>query len=110
MDTYLDEGFKLVIVSSLDEEAEQLANTIIKEKLCACVSILPSAKSIYWWNETIETATESVLLIKTINPKIPKLISKIKELHSYDIPEILVVDIVNGNPDYFKWITGALSK
>ncbi|MEM4134015.1 MAG: divalent-cation tolerance protein CutA [Candidatus Micrarchaeia archaeon] len=85
------------------KEALELSNLLLKEKLAACVQLLP-IKSLYLWNGKIERANEYLCLIKTINTKFENLVLKIKKHHSYKIPEILVMDIKDGNKDYFKWI------
>lgn len=95
---------KLIISTCTKEESENLVTTLLKERLVACVNIINDICSKYWWDGNIETSKESLLIMKTNDKLVEKLIEKIKELHSYDVPEVIVTDIVQGNPDYFNWI------
>jgi len=95
---------KLVIVTCPVNESEKIAECILTKKLAACVNIIPHISSIYWWEDKITKDEESILFIKTKPLLVSPLIEKIKEIHSYKVPEIIVLDIIDGNPDYFKWI------
>lgn len=95
----------MVISTTSDiSEAEELSNRIVKEKLAACVNIFPQIKSVYWWEGEIEKDEEALLLIKTNEKKLDALLDKIEELHSYDTPEALAIDIEKGSPDYLEWV------
>lgn len=101
-------GYKVVFVTSKREEAEKIAQQIIGEKLAACANIIERIKSIYWWKNRIEKDEEALIIFKTNYRKINHLIDKIKENHSYEVPEIIVLDIETGNNEYLKWITEVL--
>lgn len=94
----------LVIVTCPVNEIDKIAEGILTEKLAACVNIISKISSIYWWEDKINKDEEAILFIKTKSAIIPALINKIKEIHSYQVPEIIVLNITDGNPDYFKWI------
>lgn len=85
------------------EEAEAIAEALISAKLAACVSLLP-IHSIYTWQGTVEKSDEWQLLIKTNLAKFEELAAKIQQLHSYEVPEIVALPIVNGAPSYLNWI------
>ena len=87
-----------------EEEAEELASSLLKKKVCACISIIPKVTSMYWWKGEICKDKEYSLMIKYAKHNEEILIDSIKTLHSYDIPEIICVDIMDGNKDYFNWI------
>lgn len=89
-------------------EAKRLGEKLVSEKLAACVSALPNVNSTYRWRGKLERARENLLLIKTSNEKLDRLIPRIKELHSYEVPEILVVPIELGLPEYLKWVEESL--
>ncbi|MBA7595198.1 Divalent-cation tolerance protein CutA [subsurface metagenome] len=89
-------------------EAKRLSEKLVSEKLAACVSALPGVNSTYRWRGKLERTREVLLLIKTSNKKLNRLIPRIKELHSYEVPEILVVPIKRGAPEYLKWIDESL--
>ena len=89
-------------------EAKRLSEKLVSEKLAACVSALPGVSSTYRWHGKLERTREVLLLIKTSNKKLDRLIPRIKELHSYEVPEILVIPIKRGLPEYLKWIGESL--
>jgi periplasmic divalent cation tolerance protein len=94
----------LVIVSCREDEAQSIAQSLVEEKLAACVSILPAVKSIYIWQEQICHEQESLLLIKTSRASWVSLEKRIKELHSYTVPEILALPIEAGHQPYIQWL------
>lgn len=96
---------KLILVTCKPQDSEKIAEALLSEKLIACVNIIPEIKSKYWWKDKIETDTESLLFIKTKDELVEKVISKVKEIHPYEVPEIISFNIEQGNPDYLKWIS-----
>jgi periplasmic divalent cation tolerance protein len=92
-----------------DGDVERFAATLVEEKLAACINVLPPMRSIYAWRGTIERADERQLLIKTRTAAVPQLERRIKELHPYDVPEFLVIPILDGSPDYLSWLAAESS-
>lgn len=86
-------------------EARALANTLVDERLVACVNILPKATSIYRWNGKRCRATECVLLMKTTRTRIAALRRRLPQLHAYDCPELIVIPITAGLPAYLRWVS-----
>ncbi len=84
--------------------AAKITNTVLKERLAACVNTIQNISSSYWWKGKIEHAKEHLLIIKTKNTLLIPLIKKIKQVHPYDVPEAISFEIKKGNPDYLKWI------
>ncbi len=91
------------------ETAQFLAGSLVEERLAACVNILPGMVSVYSWEGMMESSKEALLLIKTERRAYPRLESRLRELHPYELPEILAVDIERGLPDYLNWISQWLS-
>lgn len=87
------------------KEAKKIAKALVKEKLAACVQI-SRIKSFYMWDEKMCSNKETLLNIKTIKDNFTKVKSKIKELHSYDVPEIIQLNITNSSDDYKIFIKG----
>jgi len=90
------------------EVAKSLAQALVTEHLAACVNILPGLVSVYVWQGTLESSPESMLLIKTERQAYPKLEARLRELHPYELPEIIALDIERGLPDYLNWISQCL--
>lgn len=89
------------------EEAERIANALVKEKLAACVNFFP-INSVFEWEGEIKQEKEFALLCKTMDGKIPQLKKKVKEIHSYEIPAILVIEIKEGNEEFLDWVEKSL--
>lgn len=89
----------------LDRDAEALARTLVEERLAACVNILAPMRSVYAWKGVTESADERQLLIKTTGERLRELEIRVRELHPYDVPEFVVVPIVEGSADYLAWLT-----
>jgi periplasmic divalent cation tolerance protein len=102
---------KIVVLTTCDSEklAEQLARHLVEHRLAACVNILPKARSIYRWQEKIEEAGEWVLLIKSRRDLFAALRAEIQKLHTYDVPEVIAIPIVDGSEAYLGWLDGQLT-
>ena len=85
-------------------EAEVIARTVVEEHLAACVNVLPGVRSCYMWEQEMKWAEEVLLLIKTTEARFPALQTRIRELHSYDVPEIVAVPIEIGFDKYLQWV------
>jgi periplasmic divalent cation tolerance protein len=98
-------GYGVVLVTAANvKEAQAIANALVEAKLAACVSLLP-IHSIYTWQGKIHTEDEWQLLIKTDLAQFPLLEAKIRELHSYELSEIIALPIVAGSQPYLQWIS-----
>lgn len=90
--------------------AERIAETVVRERLAACVNLVPGLTSIYRWEGKIQRDTELLLLVKTRAAVYPLLEARIRELHPYQVPEIIALPIQTGSATYLDWIadnTGA---
>lgn len=96
-----------VTVSS-GREAKYLSTALVREKLTACANAVPGVRSRYWWKGKVETASEQLLILKTRASKLPALTRRVRELHSYSVPEVIALPVLNGNPDYLRWIDESL--
>lgn len=86
------------------EQGTDLVRALVAERLVACGNVIPGVTSVYRWEGQVETASEVVLMMKTTTERLPALKARIGELHSYDVPEVLVSPITDGSPDYLQWV------
>lgn len=94
----------VLITTPQTEEAKKISHKLIRDRIAACVNIIPQLNSIFWWKNKIEEADESLLIIKTTKNQLKELIRIVKENHSYSVPEIIALPIIGGNEDYLKWL------
>lgn len=98
-------GYIVIFITTPSyEEARKIADELVAQKKAACVNIVPGVNSIFRWKGKIENAEESLLVVKTGARLFPEVMSAVKGIHSYDVPEIIALPIVEGNPDYLAWL------
>jgi periplasmic divalent cation tolerance protein len=86
------------------EVAQKIARELVERRLAACVNVIPQIESVYRWEDKVETAPEWLLIIKTQAGAFEKLRNAIKELHSYDVPECIMLGIADGSAEYLNWV------
>lgn len=86
------------------KEAQRIAKTLVQRRLAACVNIIGQVKSVYRWKGRMESAKETLMLIKTTRRKFAPLEKQIRALHSYDMPETIAVPILAGSKPYLRWL------
>jgi len=86
------------------EEAERLAQALIGDRLAACVNLVAPITSIYRWRGAVERAEEVLLVIKTRRTLVPGLGVRLRELHSYEVPELIVLPVADGSENYLEWL------
>ena len=101
---------KIVVLSTCasSEEAEKVARTLVEKRLAACVNILPAVRSIYRWKGAMEDEKETLLLIKSSRALFGELRAEIEKLHSYEVPEVIAIPIVDGLERYLEWMADVL--
>jgi periplasmic divalent cation tolerance protein len=98
----------VVTTAGSREEAERIAQSLVEERLAACVNLIGGVRSVYRWKNAIESADEVLLLIKTQQEKIEPLRTRIHALHSYELPEFLVLEVAGGSHAYLDWIASSV--
>ena len=103
---------KIVVLNTCGSEAdaERLARLLVDRRLAACVSIAPRVRSFYRWKGAVESSEEWLLLIKTSRGRFDALRTVLEAAHSYELPEVLALPIVDGSPNYLAWIESELSE
>lgn len=86
------------------DEAERIASALVEEKVAACCNLLPAVQSVYRWKGKICRDAETMMIIKTRRANFEKLRARVKELHSYEVPEIIALPIVEGHMPYMDWL------
>lgn len=95
---------RVVLVSCPEADAGRIAQALVEARQAACVNALPGMRSVYRWQGKVETAAESLLLIKTTAAAYPALEQAVRELHPYELPEILAFNPANGLAGYLAWV------
>ena len=95
-----------IVLSTIDdpEAAAELATQIVEEGLAACVNIIPNITSIYKWKGVLEKSQECLMVIKTTADLVADLIERTQQLHPYDVPEVISIDVREGHPAYLQWV------
>lgn len=96
----------IIVLSQCPDEAtaERLALRLLEERLAACVNWMPGTRSAYWWQGQIQRETETLLIAKTTRARLGRLTARLTELHPYEIPEILALEVAGGAERYLDWV------
>jgi periplasmic divalent cation tolerance protein len=94
----------ILVTTGTEAEAHKVAELLLAKRKAACVNIVPRVDSSFWWQGKLDSAQESLLIIKTKASLLPEIIDLVKSVHSYEVPEIIALPIIGGNEDYLKWI------
>jgi len=94
----------IFVTTSSEPEAHKIAELLLSRRKAACVNIVPKVESSFWWQGKLDSAQESLLVIKTKASLLSEIVDLVKASHSYEVPEIIALPIIGGNVDYLKWI------
>lgn len=94
----------VLITASSADEAAKVGTALVDEHLAACVNIVPEIRSLFFWEGKTRNEKETLLICKSRQQLLNKLVSRVKELHSYTVPEILALPIIGGSTDYIAWM------
>lgn len=102
----MPERIVVLITAGSRDEAEGIAGALVREMLAACVNILPGVTSVYRWEGEVQQDQEWLLVVKSHSEVLDRLIQRVTELHSYEVPEVLALPVVGGSPAYLRWLDG----
>lgn len=88
-----------------ETEAETIARSLVEERLAACVNMVKGIRSLYRWEGAVQDDSEILMVVKTRQRHLEHLVARVKELHSYTVPEIIALPVVGGSADYLAWLT-----
>ena len=100
-----DQNIVIFITTGTDGEARRVAEVLLEQRKAACVTIVPTVTSLFWWEDRIDSDRESLLVVKSKASLLDEIVSLVKGVHSYDVPEVIALPIIGGNSDYLDWIT-----
>ena len=98
----------VVTTASTKREATKITRCLLEERLIACANIIGPISSLFWWKDKIDEATEFLVLMKSSRKLFDKLSKRVKEIHSYEVPEVLALPILKGLPSYLSWLEANL--
>jgi periplasmic divalent cation tolerance protein len=98
------QAYMVYVTTSSAEEAHRIGATLVAERLAACVNVVDAMHSLYWWQERIESAAESIMLLKTVEDRLQSLMERVLALHSYDTPCVVAIPLTVVNPSYMQWL------
>ena len=99
----------LFITAADAEEARQISRLLLERRKAACINIIPRVDSNFWWKNKLDSAQESLLIIKTKTSLLPEITALVKGVHSNAVPEIIALPIIGGNQEYLQWIDNNVS-
>ena len=104
-------GFVMIFVTAASEqEAASIGRALVEEGLAACANIIPQIRSIYQWKGEVRDEGEALIIIKSREDLFERIRSRVKELHSYEVPEITAIKLEKGDPAYLQWIETVIAK
>lgn len=102
-------AYSVVLVTAPSkEEGKRIARAVLEGKLAACANLIPGVESMFWWEGRLEEATETLLILKTKEEVLPRLIEAVRDLHSYTVCEVLGLSVKQGNQAYLDWIDASV--
>jgi periplasmic divalent cation tolerance protein len=99
----------VLVTAGSAEEAVKIARSVVEERLAACVNIVPGVRSIYRWEGKVTEDAEWLLVMKTSRARFAALEARIRELHSYQVPEVMAFDVATGSRPYLDWLLGSVA-
>lgn len=100
----MTDSIVVMITCSSKREANKIKKVLLEERKVACVNLIPGVDSFFWWKGKIDSSLEVLLLAKTKKKMLKEIITLVKRIHSYEVPEIIALPIIGGNKNYLKWI------
>jgi periplasmic divalent cation tolerance protein len=94
----------LYLTAGSRDEAKKIGRTLVEERLAACANVIDGMESVYWWQGRLTEDKEAVLIVKTRASLVEAVTARVKALHSYTVPCVVALPILDGNPSYLEWL------
>lgn len=101
----MDQYIIVLITASSEDEAAKIGKDLVDSRLAACVNFVKNIRSIYRWKGNVEDENEVLMIVKTRQSLFNNVTQKVKALHSYSVPEVIALPIIDGSEDYLKWLS-----
>jgi periplasmic divalent cation tolerance protein len=98
------EVFVVLVTAGSQEEAARIAEVVVRSHHAACATVIPAVRSLYWWEGTLMSEQESLVIIKTTESRFELVQDTIRSIHSYQVPEIIALPVAKGLPQYLEWV------
>ena len=105
----MNTGIMVFITASTKEEAKSIGSVLVKEKWVACANVVPAIHSMFHWQGNFCEENEVLLICKSLNYKLDGIIDRVRQLHSYDVPEIIALPIAGGSEEYLEWLKASVT-
>ena len=92
------------------KETDKIAELLVNRRKAACVNIVPRVHSLFWWEGNLDSAQESLLVVRSKASLFPEIVELVKRVHSYGVPEIIALPIVGGSEDYLEWLNTSVEQ
>jgi periplasmic divalent cation tolerance protein len=110
MEAEMGDHIIVLVTATSQEEAARIGTSLVDEHLAACVNILPEVRSLFFWEGKTRDEREALLIVKSGLPLMDRLVARVKELHSYTVPEIIALPIVAGSREYLDWMQSSTAQ
>ena len=100
----MSEEIIILVTSSSPDEAAKIAKALVDEHLAACVNVLSGVRSFFFWEGRTQETSETLLICKSRLPVMDRVIARVRDLHSYTVPEIIALPVTAGLPEYLRWV------
>ena len=100
----------VLVTASGDEEARRIGRTLVEERLAACVNVVGPITSIFRWEGSVQEDVEHLLVVKARRADVDRLAARVRALHTYDVPEVLALEVVGGAAPYLAWVRDATAR
>ncbi len=100
----------LYITAGSRDEAKTIGRALVEERLAACANVIDGMESVYWWQGKVTEDREAILIVKTRADLVSAVTARVKALHSYTVPCVVALPILDGNPDYLAWLESETAK